>query len=100
MRVNLDNLLPGESAIYYTGVNMAQDCIGVPHIAEARHTAWEMYMRGECDLVQRRAQREKKNDRGATYKEAVFDYICQRRRVNYSPAEVYARNEFYNRKTK
>jgi hypothetical protein len=84
MQVNLDNLAPGETAVYFTGLSIAKSG------SQAKYTAFEMYMRGEVELTQRRVAA--KNDAGYT-----FEYLCTKRHEKPSDRALTLRHAHYSR---
>lgn len=76
---DLNNLEPGESAVYFTGHSIATSSI------EAKYTAMEMYMRDEAELTQRRL-----NDAPI----GVYDYIFTKRRGAPRPKEIIKRRQW------
>jgi hypothetical protein len=84
MNINLDNLAPGETAVYFTGLSIAKSG------SEAKYTAFEMYMRGEVELTQRRIAA--KNDVGYT-----FEYLCTKRHEKPSDRTLELRRSHYSR---
>ncbi len=78
MMKNLDDLEPGETVVYFTGLTLAGS-----H-NEISRTAWAMYLRGDAELTQRR-----RND-------GKFDYLVTRRREKPSARTMKTRDAYYN----
>jgi hypothetical protein len=78
MMKNLDDLVPGETVVYFTGLTLAGS-----H-NEISRTAWDMYLRGDADLTQSRRI------------DGKFDYLVTRRREKPSVRSMAVRNSYYN----
>lgn len=84
--IDLNNLEPGQSTVYYTGSSIA---ITNP---ESKYTAWEMYMRDEAVLTQKRIS-------GGidSVSPSIFEYIITRRTGQPRPAEIAKRTDYLKR---
>lgn len=77
MSLDLNNLEPGQTAVYYTGMSIAKvSC-------ENKYTAFQMYMRGEAELTQKKIS------------EGVFEYRITKRREQEKRHLVERREEYY-----
>jgi len=92
--MDLNNLQPGESVVYWTGTCIAKTC------DESRYTAWEMYMRDEADLTQRKIKVAVPAKDGTDWYHDEFQYIITRRKALPNPTTVFERREHYKFKDK
>ena len=83
--IDLNNLEPGQSAVYYTGLSLAQVS------PESKFTAWQMYMRDEADLTQRRVQGGE-----GSVEQSKFEYIVTRRKTPPRQHVIDRRKSYYS----